>query len=208
VERTASQQDPPGLADVGDALGGLVVGTTVVGVGREQRVAIAPLDHTLAGPLVEGREAEHTHGPADRVGHGRRREGTVPPPRQVGEEGRTDVARPCEPPPDRGEHVASCAGVEAPGGVDRTEHLLRRCALVGGELEAHRVGVVVAMQTVGARRQPDPIVLESVTQPGLRDAPPRLELVGQRDDVGHVVGIEIHGETGRDPAEEQAGEPG
>jgi hypothetical protein len=27
--------------------------------------------------------------------------------------------------------------------------------------------------------------------------------VGQGDDVGHVVGIEIHGETGRDPAEEQ-----
>ena len=202
-----TRQDPPGLGDLRDALGGVVHARPVVRMHRTQHLAIATL-HLLgrwrgAGHERTGAGAHETQaveGPRCGIlegGAAQHRPG--PHTAQRGDEIGTDGTHPVHRPTQRGHDRAALGGVEPTGGVDGTEHLLLGGSL-GIELEGQHLPL--AHQAVRGGRQTDGVHLQAVAEPGLGDAPAILELTGEMAQIGEHLGIDRAHMMGHDAAEQ------
>ena len=125
---------------------------------------------------------------------------------EVAEQRLDGVAPPLEALADRRHHGGTHRSRHRRDGVDRAQQVLRRCPAVVVELEAHELALTD--QSVRAALQPDAVLLQAMTDPGLRDALPPLDLVHQVDQLVTVIGVEVGREVRGDGSEQDAAEPG
>ncbi len=194
------QEDPAGLGEVRDALGSSIDSPTVVRVRGPQQLPEPVLHLISLGALRP--QAQDTKRPDDGIVTmgGPRRGG--PRIAEMFDQPRPNFTPPPKAATDGREHGRAMFDVDSRRCVDRTKHVGLWCSLA----QLKHQFLTRADEPMAVRGQPDPVVLEAVTKPRLRDALARFELTSQRGQVIEQVRVDVRDKPGNDAPQEQPAE--